>query len=313
MKMKGKGLSVLVVSLLSVGLLGVNAPLVSAQEYGQDSVVEISSQSDSSETEISSDTVESPMDSEYDSAKEAREAAVQAYNEEHPEEQVVNVEPKTANPLIQPRKIVGADNRIKANTSLSPFKQIGYLEMGFIEKGKMVWYGGTGTLVSGDTVLTAGHNVYDHGVKRWAEVVIFQPGMNNYAAPKAIASKKLYSMLGYTAKADINFDIGIVKLASSAGSTGFLPYKVPPLNASYDVLISGYPVDKPGSQWYHSGKAIVGNEKISYSVDTTGGQSGAPILNGNSIAGVHTRGLQGQANDGVRITPTFYNWITGIK
>ncbi len=68
-----------------------------------------------------------------DSSKEAREKFVEEYNEAHPEDQVENTEP-IINPIEKqaPRllkKVVGADNRVKANVNNSPYKQIGYMEM----------------------------------------------------------------------------------------------------------------------------------------------------------------------------------------
>lgn len=303
-------MKIFLVLTVGISICGVNFSSVNAEENEQNSIVELAVQTSSFETELSSDMSEIQMSFDYDSSKEAREKAVEAYNEEHPESPVVNTEPIADKPKLL-KAIVGADNRVKANTTLSPFKQIGYMEMGYINKGKMLWYVGTGSLVSGNTVLTAAHNLYDTKLKSWATTVIFQPGMTNYTAPKAITSKKLYAMVGYTANNDSNYDIGLVKLSASVGNTGFLTYKSPTANVSYDAMISGYPGDKPGSQWYHTGKAMVGTQKIVYPIDTTPGQSGAPILNGKTVIGVHTLGSG--VNEGVRITPTFYNWITSIK
>ncbi|MBC1513697.1 trypsin-like serine peptidase [Listeria booriae] len=290
---------------LGSSILAASSFSVNAEENEQGLTVELSTQTSSYESELYSES------NEYDTSKEARKEAVESYNEEHPGNPVINTDTVIDKAPKLLRAIIGADNRVKANTTLSPFKQIGYMEMGFVDKGKMVWYMGTGTLVSGDTVLTAGHNLYDTKLKKWASAVIFQPGMNNFTAPKVIGSKKLYSMVGYTTQNDSNYDIGLVKLSVSAGNTGYLSYKVPAANATYDAMISGYPGEKQGSQYYHTGKAMVGTQKIVYPIDTTAGQSGAPILNGKTIIGVHTLGSG--VNEGVRITPTFNTWITSIK
>lgn len=56
---------------------------------------------------------------------------------------------------------------------------------------------------------------------------------------------------------------------------------------------------------------LINNQKISYSIDTTKGQSGSPIINNESIIGVHTSG--NSANSGVRITPALKSFIDGAK
>ncbi|MEG7763145.1 trypsin-like serine peptidase, partial [Listeria monocytogenes] len=74
-----------------------------------------------------------------------------------------------------------------------------------------------------------------------------------------------------------------------------------------------YPGQSPkaGSQWYGNGHALITNQKISYSIDTSGGHSGSPIINNGSIIGVHTLGSS--ANSGVRITPALKSFIDGAK
>ncbi|MBM5719848.1 trypsin-like serine protease [Listeria ivanovii] len=251
------------------------------------------------------------------SSKKAREEFVKEYNEEHPKEQVENTEP-IINPIENQapklvKKVVGKDSRAKANVNNSPYKQIGYMEMAFKEGNKMAWYVGTGTIIGSKKVLTAGHNIYDRDTRSWATGVIFQPKMNNWVAPAYINSSKLNVPIGWSSKGDDNYDIGVVTLVKSVSNYGTVKYKVPPVNKTLFSTISGYPGEYPkaGSQWYHSGNALVTNQKIAYSIDTTKGQSGSPIINNGSIIGVHTNGSS--ANSGIRITPALKSFIDGAK
>lgn len=252
-----------------------------------------------------------------DSSKDAREEFVKEYNEEHPKDKVVNTEPiinpieKKAPKLLQ--KVVGKDDRVRANVNNSPYKQIGYMEMAFKKNNKMVWYVGTGTIIGSNKVLTAGHNLFDRDTRSWATGVIFQPKMNNWIAPAYINSSKLNVPIGWSSKGDNNYDIGVVTLSKSVSSYGKLKYTVPAVNKTLFSTISGYPGEstKSGSQWYGNGNALVSNQRISYSIDTTGGQSGSPIINNGSIIGVHTLGSS--ANSGVRITPALKSFIDGVK
>lgn len=252
-----------------------------------------------------------------DSSKEAREKFVEEYNKAHPDNQVENTEP-IINPIEEqaPRllkQVIGADNRVKANVNNSPYKQIGYMEMSFKEGKKMVWYVGTGTIIGSNKVLTAGHNLYDHKTKSWATGVIFQPKMNNWVSPTYVTSSKIHVPVAYSLKKDSYYDIGVVTLSKSVSNYGALKYRVPTVNTTLFSTISGYPGQNPkaGSQWYANGNVLINNQKISYSIDTTKGQSGSPIINNGSIIGVHTSG--NSANSGVRITPALKSFIDGAK
>ncbi|HEL8800278.1 TPA: trypsin-like serine protease, partial [Listeria monocytogenes] len=178
---------------------------------------------------------------------------------------------------------------------------------------KMVWYVGTGTIIGSNKVLTAGHNLYDKSTRSWANGVIFQPKMNNWVSPTYVTSSKLHVPVNWSSKGDSNYDIGVVTLSKSVSSYGSLKYRVPTANTTLFSTISGYPGQSPkaGSQWYGNGNALITNQKISYSIDTTGGQSGSPIINNGSIIGVHTLGSS--ANSGVRITLALKSFIDGAK
>lgn len=59
------------------------------------------------------------------------------------------------------------------------------------------------------------------------------------------------------------------------------------------MKIGGYPADKPiYNQYIMSGSANLSNGVLSYTIDTFGGQSGAPVLdnNTNKVIGIHSAG-----------------------
>lgn len=210
------------------------------------------------------------------------------------------------------RIIIGNDDRQKADVSKSPFKQTAQIEM-LIGSS---WYIGSGTMIGGNKVLTAGHVVYE--MNNWATYVIVTPGLNNgVPQPGATSvSTKVSAPLNYVTNLDENFDMGIIILEKNLGFMGTVGYTVPNEGAVNSALVSGYPGDKNGGieQWYGNGSAIVGPQLISYTIDTAGGQSGGPIINNanGQIIGVHTSGTL-SANIGVRITQGLKGFIEAVN
>jgi V8-like Glu-specific endopeptidase len=69
--------------------------------------------------------------------------------------------------------------------------------------------------------------------------------------------------------------------------------------------LSGYPHDKPGTQWYHANRIVsTSDSKVYYQIDTSKGQSGSPVWrehNGHRhVVAIHTTG-QRWSNSGIRI------------
>src|SRR5699024_6890533 len=111
-------------------------------------------------------------------------------------------------------------------------------------------YGCTGFLVGKDTVVTAGHCIYNSSRGGWATNVSATPGRNGASTPfKTYQAKRLYSVKGWTEKRKPEYDYGAVKLNGSPGSnTGWFGYRT--TNSSdlnpvgISATISGYPGDK---------------------------------------------------------------------
>ncbi|HEX6594494.1 MAG TPA: hypothetical protein VF095_07880 [Bacillota bacterium] len=77
--------------------------------------------------------------------------------------------------------------------------------------------------------------------------------------------------------------------------------------SSRTVKVGGYPADKPNyNQYIMSGSASLSNGVLSYTIDTYGGQSGAPVLdnNTNKVIGAHSSGSTvNQKNYGTALDP----------
>ncbi len=184
---------------------------------------------------------------------------------------------------------------------------------------------GSGWLIGPRTVVTAGHCVYMSQHGGWASSIEVIPGRNGANRPYgSCVSSDLRSVQGWTQDNNTDYDYGVILLPESGalgnqvGWFGFVNYSDDQLKGQ-PVNIAGYPGDKPaGTQWFHSDKVTeVDERKITYTVDTVGGQSGSPVWmyqDGNRYGvAIHTNG-QSSGNSGTRITTDVYqnlvNWKT---
>lgn len=94
--------------------------------------------------------------------------------------------------------------------------------------------------------------------------------------------------------------VGVTKYANASDCLGI------------GSVISGYPYDKGYSQYGANGYIKkVSDNKLWYTIDTNGGQSGSPIMDVNKRAyGVHTGGLESEGfNWGSRVNDRFYDLV----
>jgi len=190
--------------------------------------------------------------------------------------------------------IIGNDDRTKVeNTVQYPYSAIAHIESDI--------GGCTGWFIDADTLVTAGHCVYDPESQRWASWATVYPGRNGEHLPYGSAEAvEFFTVQGWADGGDINYDYGAIQIDRPLGqATGWFG-------------ISGYPGDKEyGTQWQHHDQVReTTSHKLHYANDTFGGQSGSPVfIENDPVCGacgiaIHTNGVFGDSpyNRGTRIT-----------
>ncbi len=217
--------------------------------------------------------------------------------------------PMLPDPAAELNGIIDTDDRTEVkNTKIFPYSAIVHLEIFF---GLNV-YRGTGFLIADDVVVTAAHCLYSEEYG-WATNVTVRPGRNGALIPFGLATSKSVAVSKeYYANFDSNYDWGAIRVHKSfVGEPGAFNLKVFENTGSViNARISGYPAEVASKklsttkQYEMSGTVIpLGDYRFFYTIDSSGGQSGAPILNeNNEVIGIHTSGSD-LMNSGVRITP----------
>ena len=83
------------------------------------------------------------------------------------------------------------------------------------------------------------------------------------------------------------------------------------------IIVRGYPSEKSATMWSMSGRVKSNNAyKLRYSIDTTGGQSGAPVYNTQGDyrgVAIHTNATTGRYNEGKRIDESLFNIMESFR
>lgn len=217
--------------------------------------------------------------------------------------------------------VIGADDRTRIlETEADPWRMICALRIG----SPFGTFIGTGWLAGPQTVITAGHCVFDQAqMGGWATEIGLSPGRNGSELPfETVKARRLSTINRWTEERDPDFDIGAIHLEEPLGenmgwfATGALPASE---LEDFMVNISGYPGDRGAGkeQWFHRNRILrVTARRVFYDVDTFGGQSGSPVWIYESddseplAIGIHAYGVGGTptafgltANSAPRITP----------
>lgn len=223
---------------------------------------------------------------------------------------------------------IGSDDRTPVE---HPFEKRwaahGHLEMLFPNG---VQYTGSGTMIGQGYVLTAGHCLYNKKAGGWATSVKFSAAQNDSDNPVDPAyATQLFTLKGWQDRANSHFDMGMLVLDRAVGNeTGWYGLSTDTdeflKQPTLEVNVTGYPADTDkGSgkkMWTMSGKIrSVSPEQLTYTLDTTPGQSGSGVyveLNKPGeyyCVGIHTSGIRDQYNTATRITKVKFDrlvsWI----
>lgn len=250
------------------------------------------------------------------------------------------------NNVYSPSAVIGAENRVQVtNTEQMPYSAIIYLEVEFPNKTQNDR--ATAFLISENVALTTAHNLYDEAEGGWAEIKQIVPGKNgasffNNPYGSCDAIEIVVSAPWYESR-NIDYDWGLILLDESIGSeTGYLGFQfIPRSMIGMNVILTGYPnaSEYRYYQWTHSGVieipdlyADLPQENldyfyeyiITYEIDASGGQSGAPIYYlsdaGSWIAvGIHTNEVRDKItgeplhNEGLRFTSSLYSFVLAFR
>ena len=207
-----------------------------------------------------------------------------------------------------PETICFPDEREKIEeTSTSPWSANCKLIITFNNGAQAV---GTGWLLTPRLVVTAGHCVHGGQDDNYFKEVEVIPGMNGPLRPfGSQVSRNLRAALKWTTAGAAAHDYGGIILSKEfTGENNEKPATLKTavrtdqeLNGR-EVRLSGYPGDKPfGSMWTDSDPLnSIKESRLSYLLDTFGGQSGSAVISEDTVVGIHNYG--GCPNFCTRIT-----------
>ena len=223
-------------------------------------------------------------------------------------------------PGVQTRmleSVIGFDDRTRVPDILSyPWRCICAL---IITAADGTSWRGTGWVTGRRSIITAGHRVHMSDRGGWVDNIIVIPGADGPWRPFGSAfTTDFRSVAGWVEDQNLGFDYGVIILPEDLsleplgrfGFTAMPPDQLPGRMTN----IAGYPSDKPANTlWYHARpvREVIGN-RITYLVDTAGGQSGAPVWLSEGrdriVTGIHTVGRP-TYNSATLITPDAYHNI----
>lgn len=203
-------------------------------------------------------------------------------------------------------RVFGPDTRTlvdAAKRDTYPYKSIVYLTM--IHNG--VRYRGTAYFIGENTLLTAGHNIFDRATNQGIKEMWIIEDATSATIRKVIDT---YYPSDFSAAA-INtgeHDWGLLKVRTSTHDVGRITYmkaKDAPSESLSNGLIAGYPEEVNGKitddMWEAQGPVAYQavNDTLTYRISTSRGNSGSPVMVdlGNEWVAIGIHVLGGVANN----------------
>ncbi|MCL6265959.1 trypsin-like serine peptidase [Flagellimonas myxillae] len=183
----------------------------------------------------------------------------------------------------------GIDQRQKVvGTNMLPYNAICKL----YTKGKNgKTYVGSGWLVSGTKLYTAGHCVFSKKSGGWKEKIIVIPGKSGLLEPYGrFEAVSVCATKGWIDNGSARYDMGAIKLNAPVPLDEFLK---PVIDDSDDGEVCGYPADRDRGMFQYKMRESLTKKggRFYYEIDTYGGQSGCPLLKNRSEGiGIHNYG-----------------------
>jgi V8-like Glu-specific endopeptidase len=238
--------------------------------------------------------------------------------------------PRTDAPARTAKTVLGPDGRTRVTaTTAYPASAIGHIVYTDWDGRTFVC---TGWLIDANTVLTAGHCIYDVEAPAdgTLQAATFYPGRDGDVAPfGGCDAVTVFSPDEWKSIGDWKHDWGLMQLDCRIGDVvgWFGLTSVPGRNSLTEqaIVIQGYPGEQPGTQWTQAG-TVQRSEPLTmhYRLDTTGGQSGSPVFSASGIPGelcggpcsigIHAYSAAGTplTNSGTRLTASRVSTITAL-
>ncbi len=245
-------------------------------------------------------------------------------------------------PQVRPREVIGDEDRQRVgNTLVKPFCWV--CQILSSAPGSAQYAVGTGAFIGPRTILTAAHNLYVKG-RRADKFYIYlalngdrhAPPLDSYEAVQSEHHPDYNDAINFS-----RFDVALVHIDNPLSSTilntyGIMPF-VPVEPSQWEgvnALVTGYPKDYPkvdpnqphlyptpemgvqAFQYYCISPLRFTDGVFKYTLDTTAGQSGAPLIASGLVGGqsrsvcigVHVQGNQG-GNMAIPLDQEMYSWV----
>ncbi len=215
--------------------------------------------------------------------------------------------------------VIGEDGRVMvSDLTVMPYSAVALVNTTWDDGTNSF---GTAWFVSKNVLVTAAHVVHDSS--GWATTVTVMPGVSVGSYPYGTHTPtNIYTTTAWIQSGQDYTDYAVIILGSDVGNeTGWFSMRALSNAANQSVVITGY------KQRYYQHRmggittAHTPGGMIRYQIDTSGGQSGAPVYcSGNVVIGIHTAGIyyydsDGNKvyvyNEGVAINEGVYSFIMG--